>query len=89
MSTTNEEKQIIDWLQARWPSELDDDFDLVEHRVIDSLRFMEFFCLLQEITGRELELDGLTLHHFRTLRAIRTTFLTDSVAPGAMEELVL
>ena len=89
MTTTHEEKQIIDWLRARCPTKFDDDFDLVENRVIDSLHFMEFLYLLQEVTGRDIKLDGLTLESFRTLNAIRANFLTDSSAPGSTEEIVL
>lgn len=91
MSTTPHEKQIVDWLQTKWPIDLHDNLDLIENRVIDSLRFMEFLYFLQEVTGRDIKLDGLNLDHFRTLHAIRTNFLLDVQGGAAepMEELLL
>jgi acyl carrier protein len=74
-------RTIVAWLQARHPEiELADDFDLIENRVIDSLHFMEFLFLLQEVTGRDISLDGISLDHFRTLRAIRANFFDASGA---------
>jgi len=91
MSTSHQEKQIIDWFRAKGPIDFHDHFDLIENRVIDSLRFMEFLYFLQEVTGRDIKLDGLTLDHFRTLHAIRTNFLLDAQGAAAepMEEIIL
>lgn len=89
---------IISWLRARCPEleGLDEDFDLIKNRVIDSLHFMEFLFLLQETTGRDITPDETSLNHFRTLRAIRENFFnvdgSEPVAPTdngeEMEEMV-
>ena len=52
-----------------------DDLDLIENRVIDSLDFMEFVFVLEEVTGRANLLDGVSVDAFRTRAAIRRTFL--------------
>ena len=53
---------------------LDPDFDLIENRVLDSLGFVEFLVLLEELTGSQLSLDEVTSEDFRTLNAIRARF---------------
>jgi acyl carrier protein len=67
-------KQIKAWLLSKKKSfegDLDMDMDLIERRVIDSLKFMEFLLFLEEITGRELSADPKTIASLRTLRNIR------------------
>ena len=76
---TAAEDRVVEWLLARNP-ELDtipDDLDLIENRVIDSLDFMEFVFVLEEVTGRANLLDGVSVDAFRTRAAIRSTFLTN------------
>ncbi|MFF5472390.1 acyl carrier protein [Streptomyces achromogenes] len=71
---------ITDWLHSRNP-ELDEipaDLDLIENRVIDSLAFMEFILLLEDVVGRELPVNELTVDQFRTLDDIRKNFLTEA-----------
>ncbi|MEC4019432.1 acyl carrier protein [Streptomyces sp. H27-D2] len=70
-------RPVIDWLHARNP-ELDDiprDLDLIDNRLIDSLGFMEFILLLEDLIGRELPLETLTVDRFRTLDAIDDNFV--------------
>ena len=71
------EARILEWLLARNPElqAIPDDMDLIENRVIDSLDFMEFVFLLEEVTGRSNLLDGVSVDAFRSLAAIRSTFL--------------
>lgn len=80
MTTTGPLTEVRRWLHRKRP-ELDtipDDLDLIEHRVIDSLQFVEFIYLLQSLSGREIVVDTLTVDHFRTLRDIERNFLSES-----------
>lgn len=65
------------WLLERNPgiTGIDPDLDLIENRVIDSLRFLEFLYFLEELTGRELTPNADTVAQFRTLRSIETSIL--------------
>jgi hypothetical protein len=71
---------IRKWLLARERNasliDIDMDMDLIESRVLDSLDFLNFVHLLEEITNRELEVDTESAHMFRTLRSIREHILT-------------
>ncbi|MFE2875071.1 acyl carrier protein [Streptomyces roseus] len=70
-------KPITDWLRERNPTveDIPDDLDLIENRLIDSLGFMEFILLLEDLIGRELSLDQVDVNQFRTLRSLREHFL--------------
>ncbi|MEV7279337.1 acyl carrier protein [Streptomyces sp. NPDC093111] len=68
---------IVDWLRKRNPDvgDIPDDFDLIESRLIDSLGFMEFVLLLEDLIGRELSLEQIDVDQFRTLRSLTDHFL--------------
>ncbi|GAB2713910.1 acyl carrier protein [Kitasatospora kifunensis] len=70
-------KPVVDWLLERNPTveEIPEDLDLIESRLIDSLGFMEFILLLEDLIGRELRLDQIDVDHFRTLRSLTDHFL--------------
>lgn len=64
------------WLLARH-EELDDiapDLDLIENRLIDSLSFVEFVFLLEQHSGRSIQMETLEVDEIRTLAAIETHF---------------
>ncbi|MFE5023247.1 acyl carrier protein [Streptomyces sp. NPDC056656] len=65
-------KPVVDWLRERNPTveEIPEDLDLIENRLIDSLAFMEFILLLEDLIGRELHLDQIDVNQFRTLRSL-------------------
>lgn len=71
------------WIGRKRPEatalELDLDLDLIDHRIIDSLDFMELIFLLEGLTGRESDMNTMTIDSFRSLRAIRDNFF--EVAP--------
>ncbi|MFF3020506.1 holo-ACP synthase [Streptomyces sp. NPDC057939] len=70
------------WLLARH-EDLDDiasDLDLIEHRLIDSLSFVEFVFLLEQHSGRSIQLETLEVDEIRTLDAIRANFFSVEVA---------
>ncbi|MFF3837374.1 acyl carrier protein [Streptomyces sp. NPDC001930] len=70
-------KPVVDWLLERNPTveEIPEDLDLIESRLIDSLGFMEFVLLLEDLIGRELRLDQIDVDQFRTLRSLTHHFL--------------
>ncbi|MEV0410660.1 acyl carrier protein [Streptomyces sp. NPDC050448] len=70
-------KPVVDWLRERNPTvqEIPEDLDLIENRLIDSLGFMEFILLLEDLIGRELQLDQIDVNQFRTLRSLTDNFL--------------
>ncbi|MEL5953973.1 acyl carrier protein [Streptomyces sp. CLV115] len=70
-------KPVVDWLRERNPTveEIPEDLDLIENRLIDSLAFMEFILLLEDVIGRELRLDQIDVNQFRTLRSLTDHFL--------------
>ncbi len=69
---------VLEWLHAKNPDagEIGMQVDLIENRLVDSLDFMEFVLLLEEISGRENLIDQLSVDHFRTLASIREQILT-------------
>lgn len=70
------------WLLERNPEieDLDPDLDLIENRVIDSLRLIEFVYFLEEIAERELAVDERLVAALRTLRSIEREVLDGSAA---------
>lgn len=56
-------------------TEIGMDQDLIDSRILDSLRFMNFLFLLEELTGVPFEIDRIAVDDFRTLRTIEQRFL--------------
>lgn len=54
--------------------QLSDDMDLIDSRAINSLAFVEFIFLLEELTGAPIDPEDLDLDDFRTLTAIEARF---------------
>lgn len=79
-------ERVIEWLRAKNPEltgEVGDDADLIESRLIDSLQFLEFIYLLEDISGRTIDLQEVTVDDFRTLARIQERFLSpDAVEVG-------
>ena len=65
------------WVLARNPEvhELDADTDIIETRIVNSLQFVELMLYVEELCGRELSADEVSLDAFRTLRNIEKSFL--------------
>jgi acyl carrier protein len=74
-------EQIVRWIQERAgiTEEIPEDFDLIDGRLVNSLDFLEFLLLLESLTSCKIDLDELTVDHFRTLRAIQENFLAARV----------
>lgn len=54
---------------------MDVDTDIVENKLIDSLNFINFLVLVEELRGGEIPYDEVEVERFRTLRSIKTHFL--------------
>jgi acyl carrier protein len=67
---------VLSYLLARRPdlASIDEDLDLIDNRVIDSLGFVNFLYVLEEATGRSISMDEVSAEDFRTLRRIRLRF---------------
>ncbi|MGW0395408.1 holo-ACP synthase [Streptomyces sp. NPDC003042] len=75
-------QQMKNWLLARH-TELEDipsDLDLIEHRLIDSLSFVEFVFLLEQHSGRSIQMETLEIDEIRTFAAIEAHFFPVEVA---------
>ncbi|MFE2556323.1 acyl carrier protein [Streptomyces sp. NPDC059352] len=75
-------ERIAAWLHEKNPGldgPIDVDEDLIEARLIDSMDFLEFIDLLEEISGDSIDLQDVTIDDFRTLGRVEQRFLT---APG-------
>ncbi len=80
MSEADQRVELIrKWLLERERNaamtKIDMDLDLIDARVLDSLDFLKFVHLLEEITNRELQIDAQSANVFRTLRSIRDNIL--------------
>jgi acyl carrier protein len=61
-------------------SDLGKDLDLIDSRAINSLAFVEFIFLLEELTGEQIDPEELNLDDFRTLDAIEARFFKQKAA---------
>lgn len=79
VETDQQLQQIRKWLLGRernaGMTDIGVDVDLIDTRILDSLDFLNFVCLLEEITNRELSIDATTAKAFRTLRSIHDNIL--------------
>ncbi|MBL1103047.1 acyl carrier protein [Streptomyces sp. 5-8] len=60
--------------------QLDGDLDLIDSRAINSLAFVEFIFLLEELTGEPIDPEEVDLDDFRTLDAIEERFFKQKAA---------
>ncbi|MDJ0464900.1 4'-phosphopantetheinyl transferase superfamily protein [Streptomyces sp. H27-C3] len=74
-------QQIKDWILKRHTDREDiaTDLDLIENRLIDSLSFVEFVFLLEQLSGRSIEMETLEVDAIRTLGAIESNFFCAEV----------
>lgn len=71
-------RPIKEWILARHKglTDIAPDDDLIEKRLVDSLSFVDFVFLIEEVSGTEIDIDNLDLNAVRTLAAIEKSFLT-------------
>jgi acyl carrier protein len=56
---------------------LDKELDLIDSRAINSLAFVEFIFLLEELTGEAIDPEELDVDDFRTLNTIEARFFKE------------
>ncbi|MER7044967.1 acyl carrier protein [Streptomyces jumonjinensis] len=74
-------ERIAAWLHEKNPGldgPIDVDEDLIEARLIDSMDFLEFIDLLEDISGSMIDLQEVTIDDFRTLGRVQQRFLSVS-----------
>ncbi|MDF9817146.1 acyl carrier protein [Streptomyces sp. SPB162] len=71
-------QQLKDWILKRHPDREDipGDLDLIENRLIDSLTFVEFLFLLEQLSGRSIDMDAIDIEDVRCLDVIQERYLT-------------
>ncbi|MBB5936388.1 acyl carrier protein [Streptomyces zagrosensis] len=80
--TTEPMQAVREFIIGRNPKldGLSNDLDLIDSRAINSLAFIEFIFLLEELTGESIDPEDLNLDDFRTLKALETRFFTKEAA---------
>lgn len=70
--------QVVSFIIERNPTvgTLTWDDDLIDGRAIDSLAFVDFIFLLEELGGAPIDPEGIDVDDFRTLRLINQRFLS-------------
>ncbi|MET9696753.1 acyl carrier protein [Streptomyces sp. NPDC006529] len=79
-------ERIAAWLHEKNPGlegAIGADEDLIEARLIDSMDFLEFIDLLEEISGSTIDLQDVTIDDFRTLARVRERFFPTSALADA------
>ncbi|CAD5912129.1 acyl carrier protein [Streptomyces cyaneofuscatus] len=79
-------QRVTAWLNEKNPgldSPIGVEEDLIEARLIDSMDFLEFIDLLEEISGDSIDLQEVTIDDFRTLARVRERFLGSAVLADA------
>ena len=73
---------LREFILSRNPTleELTNDLDLIDSRAINSLAFVEFLFLLEELTGESIDPEDVDLDDFRTLDALEARFLKKGAA---------
>ncbi|MFD9407992.1 acyl carrier protein [Streptomyces sp. NPDC059989] len=68
---------VLEFITTRNPAvgEVGLDDDLIDRRAIDSLAFVEFLYLLEELGGEPIDPEDIDVDDFRTLRKIDARFL--------------
>lgn len=74
--------ELLEWLQARNKSGKDITLttDLIEEKVIDSLTFVEYVMMIEEVTGQTVVVDDSILIKVNTLAKVEQTFFVEMAA---------
>ena len=61
------------------PEDFDDDTPLIQQRIITSLQVLDLVLFIEEVTGRQIDVEQLKPGAFRSVNAIAAAFATDEV----------
>ena len=73
--------RVVEWIRARHPGldTIDRDLDLIDHRYVDSLRLLEFIALIEQLTGKPIDLETVELDSFRSLANIERNYFATTL----------
>ncbi|MBQ0826581.1 acyl carrier protein [Streptomyces tagetis] len=79
---THPMQTVREFILGRNPglAEVSDDLDLIDSRAINSLAFVEFLFLLEELTGEPIDPEDVAVDDFRTVTAIEARFFDRKAA---------
>ncbi|AXG77947.1 acyl carrier protein [Streptomyces paludis] len=80
--TADPMQKVRDFILERNPKigQLAPQMDLIDSRAINSLAFVDFIFLLEELTGEGIDPEDLDLDDFRSLNAIEARFFKQKAA---------
>lgn len=84
--TDNQIELLRKWIQEANPevTELDDDTDIIDGRLVTSLQFVSFILYIEEVRGSAIDFDQLDVDSLRTLRAIQRNYLAPSATTSRL-----
>jgi acyl carrier protein len=64
------------WILGRHPdrTELADEVNIIDTRLVDSLSFVELVYTIEEASGAEIDFDSIDVEDFQSLATIRKAF---------------
>ena len=73
---TEQYQELVDWVitKKKLPVDFSLDQDLVDSGILDSLFFVEYVLMIQELSGREIEVGEELLESTRSLTKVKTNF---------------
>jgi acyl carrier protein len=77
---------LVSWLKGNGfdPEKHGPDYQLIENRIIDSMKFTELLLLLEHLLGRPIQMDEITLEKISTLNSLKAAFFHD--APQSQDD---
>lgn len=74
---SDEVRKLMDWLREKKPEigSIDPDDDLMGKRILDSLQFVNFLFIIEQVRGRPIPQEKVIPDNFTTLRSIEANFL--------------
>lgn len=69
-------EQVTNWILTRNAEidAIDPDCDLIESRLVDSLDFVQFLILIEQLSGKTIDIETLDIDDFRSLNRIQQNF---------------
>jgi acyl carrier protein len=68
--------KVKEWIISKAPSigDLDPDLNIIEQGVIESLQFLELVFLIEQLSGKKIDMSEVSISNFHTLNAIEESF---------------
>jgi len=77
--------KIKEWIISKAPGieDFDNDFNIIEHGVLQSLHFLELVYLIEQLSGQIIEMSEVSTSDFSTLNQIEKSFFAKVQAKGS------